>query len=128
MAHDYCILGLTPGGSCMMKDLEIILYTEKREAQENTATYAIGPLTAGYGMTLGNVVRRVLLSSLPGAAVTAIRIADMRRTRQKIDHVAEEIAELILNVKHLRVRSFSDRRVSMSLDAHGKRVITAADL
>ena len=112
----------------MMGTMEIILHTEKRDAHGNTATYAIGPLSAGYGMTLGNVLRRVLISSLPGAAVTAIRIAGVRHNDQKIDHVAEDIAEIILNVKQLHLRNFSDHRVSMYLNVRGKREVTASDL
>jgi DNA-directed RNA polymerase subunit alpha len=112
----------------MMGAMEIILHTEKRDVQENTATYAIGPLTAGYGMTMGNVLRRVLISSLPGAAVTAIHMTGVHHTNQKIDHVAEDLAEMILNVKQLCLRSFSDQQVLMHLDVRGKREVMASNI
>jgi DNA-directed RNA polymerase subunit alpha len=108
--------------------MEIILRTEKRGAQGNTATYAIGPLTAGYGMTLGNVLRRVLISSVPGTAVTAIRMTGVHRNDQRIEHIAEDLGEIILNIKQLRLRSFSEQPVSLRLDVRGRREVTAADL
>jgi DNA-directed RNA polymerase subunit alpha len=112
----------------MMGAMEIILRTEKRDARGNTATYAIGPLTAGYGMTLGNVLRHVLISSVPGAAVTAIRMTGVQPNDQRIEHIAEDLAEIILNVKQLRLRSFSEQPVSLHLDVSGKREVTARDL
>src|SRR5438270_3735410 len=96
--------------------------------QGNYASYDIEPLEAGYGMTLGNALRRVLLSSLPGAAVTSIRIDGVQHEFQDISHVMEDVTDIVLNVKKLRLRSFSDHPVSMRLEVSGERVVTAADI
>jgi DNA-directed RNA polymerase subunit alpha len=79
-------------------------------------------------MTLGNALRRVLLSSLPGAAVTSIRIDGAQHEFQDIPHVMEDVTDIVLNVKKLRLRSFSDHPVSMRLEVNGERVVTAADI
>jgi DNA-directed RNA polymerase subunit alpha len=79
-------------------------------------------------MTLGNALQRVLLSSLPGAAVTAIRREGVQHEHQRINHVLEDVSELILNVKQIRLRSFSDQVVSVHLDVSGMREVTAADI
>jgi DNA-directed RNA polymerase subunit alpha len=96
--------------------------------QDNYASYDIEPLEAGYGVTLGNSLRRVLLSSLSGAAVTSIRIEGVQHEFQDIPHVMEDVTDIVLNVKQLRLRSFSDHPVSMRLEVSGERVVTAADI
>jgi DNA-directed RNA polymerase subunit alpha len=98
------------------------------EFSENYASYDIEPLEAGYGMTLGNALRRVLLSSLPGAAVTSIKIEGVQHEFQDIPNVKEDVVEIVLNIKKLRLRSFSDHPVTMHLDVHGEREVTAADI
>ena len=109
--------------------LEITLPRIKNtKTQGNYASYDIEPLEAGYGMTLGNALRRVLLSSLPGAAVTSIRIDGVQHEFQDIPNVMEDVTEIVLNVKKLRLRSFSDHPVSMRLEVSGERVVTAADI
>src|SRR5881296_817739 len=96
--------------------------------QDNYASYDIEPLEAGYGVTLGNSLRRVLLSSLPGAAVTSIRIESVQHEFQDIQGVMEDVTDIVLNVKKLRLRSFSDHPVSMRLEVGGEREVTAADI
>ncbi|HKV59882.1 MAG TPA: DNA-directed RNA polymerase subunit alpha [Ktedonobacteraceae bacterium] len=109
--------------------LEITLPRIKNtKTQGNYASYDIEPLEAGYGMTLGNALRRVLLSSLPGAAVTSIRIDGVQHEFQDVPNVTEDVTEIVLNVKKLRLRSFSDHPVSMRLEVTGERVVTAADI
>src|SRR5579859_7909078 len=98
------------------------------KTQGNYASYDIEPLEAGYGMTLGNALRRVLLSSLPGAAVTSIRIEGVQHEFQDIANVLEDVTDIVLNVKKLRLRSFSDHAVSMRLEVSGEREVTAADI
>src|SRR6202171_4339562 len=98
------------------------------KTQGNYASYDIEPLEAGYGMTLGNALRRVLLSSLPGAAVTSIRIDGVQHEFHDVANVTEDVTEIVLNVKKLRLRSFSDHPVSMRLEVSGERVLTAADI
>src|ERR1700730_14006263 len=94
----------------------------------NYASYDIEPLEAGYGMTLGNAMRRVLLSSLPGAAVTSIRIEGVQHEFQDIPNVLEDVTDIVLNVKKIRLRSFSDHPVSMRLEVSGAREVTAGDI
>ena len=109
--------------------LEITLPRIKNtKTQGNYASYDIEPLEAGYGMTLGNALRRVLLSSLPGAAVTSIRIDGVQHEFQDVPHVMEDVTDIVLNVKKLRLRSFSDHAISMRLEVSGERVVTAADI
>jgi len=98
------------------------------KTQGNYASYDIEPLEAGYGMTLGNTLRRVLLSSLSGAAVTSIRIEGVQHEFQDIPHIMEDVTDIVLNVKKLRLRSFSDHPVSMRLEVNGEREVTAADI
>ena len=108
---------------------ELILPRIKNtKTQGNYASYDIEPLEAGYGMTLGNALRRVLLSSLPGAAVTSVRIDGVQHEFQDIPNVMEDVTDIILNVKKLRLRSFSDHAVSMHLEAAGECVVTAANI
>src|SRR3984893_17005920 len=96
--------------------------------QGNYASYDIEPLEAGYGMTLGNALRRVLLSSLPGAAVTSIRIDRVQHEFQDIPHVKEDVTDIVLNIKKLRLRSFSDHSETLRLGVNGEREVTAADI
>jgi len=101
---------------------------EARETTPNYGRYQIEPLEPGFGTTLGNALRRVLLSSLPGAAVTSIRIDNVYHEFSDIPYVKEDTTELILNVKQLRVRSFTDRPVQMRIEARGAGQVTAADI
>ncbi|MBM5789486.1 DNA-directed RNA polymerase subunit alpha [Candidatus Parcubacteria bacterium] len=87
----------------------------------------VEPCFHGYGTTLGNALRRVLLSSLPGAAVTAVKIKGVSHEFQAIENVKEDALEIILNLKALRVRVFSDEPVTLTLSVSGEREVTAAD-
>ena len=97
-------------------------------SSDTFARFEIEPLEQGYGVTLGNALRRVLLSSLPGAAVTAVHIEGIRHEFSDIEGVKEDVTELILNLKKVRLRSFSDEPVHLSLEANGEAVVTAADI
>jgi DNA-directed RNA polymerase subunit alpha len=92
------------------------------------ASYDIEPLEAGYGRTLGNALRRVLLSSLPGAAVTSIKLEGVQHEFQDVPNVKEDVTDIVLNVKKLRLRSFSDRPVTMRIDITGEREVRATDI
>ncbi len=98
------------------------------ETAPNFGRFTIEPLDAGYGRTLGNSLRRVLLSSLPGAAVSSIKIQGVNHEFQDIPHVKEDVTEIVLNVKHLRLRCYSDSPVEMHIDVTGEREVTAADI
>lgn len=94
----------------------------------NKATFAIEPLYSGYGMTLGNSLRRVILSSLGGAAVTAVKIDGVAHEFSAIDGVKEDVVEIILNLKKLRFRVFSEEPQFLILTANGKGEVTAASI
>jgi DNA-directed RNA polymerase subunit alpha len=98
------------------------------KTQGNTASYEIEPLEAGYGMTLGNALRRVLLSSLAGAAVTSLRIEGVTDETQILPGVTEDVTDLVLNIKRLRFRSLSEHPVSLQLKVSGAREVTGADI
>jgi DNA-directed RNA polymerase subunit alpha len=98
------------------------------ETEQNFASYDIEPLEAGYGHTLGNALRRVLLSSLQGAAITAIKIEGAQHEFQDVPGVREDVTDIVLNVKKIRLRSFSDQPVTMRIEVSGERVVTAADI
>ncbi len=101
---------------------------ETIRASGNEGRFQIEPLEPGYGVTLGNALRRVLLSSLSGAAVTSMKIDGVYHEFATVPGVREDTSELILNVKKLRLKSFSDQPVQLRLDARGPGVVTAADL
>ncbi len=92
------------------------------------ARFQVEPLERGFGLTLGNALRRVLLSSLPGAAVTAVRIERVYHEFATMPGVKEDTTELMLNLKQLRLKSHSDQPVALRLEAQGPGVVTAADL
>jgi DNA-directed RNA polymerase subunit alpha len=94
----------------------------------NKATFAIEPLHSGYGMTLGNSLRRVILSSLGGAAVTAVKIDSVAHEFSTIEGVKEDVVEIILNLKKLRFRIYSDEPQFLMLTASGKGEVTAAQI
>lgn len=94
----------------------------------NEGVLIVEPCFHGYGTTLGNALRRVLLSSLPGAAVTTVKIKGVHHEFQAVKGVKEDALEMILNVKSLRMRCFSDEPVRLSLSVSGAKVVTAADI
>ena len=101
------------------------------EPVEEAGTYAkyeAGPLQAGYGVTLGNALRRVLLSSLEGAAVTSIQIRDVYQEFSTIPGVKEDVTQIVLNVKKLRLKSFATHPVQLRLIKSGAGAVTAADI
>jgi len=95
---------------------------------ENYGKFVIEPLDQGYGHTLGNALRRVLLSSLPGAAVTNIKIEGVKHQFSTIDGLAEDVVEFLLNVKKIRFRLAKNELVKVTLSAKGPGKVTAADL
>ncbi len=90
--------------------------------------FIVGPLERGYGTTIGNSLRRVLLASLPGAAVTSIRVTDVPHEFSSIPHVREDMMQLILHVKQLRFRLHEVDSARVRLEVHGAGVVTGADL
>jgi DNA-directed RNA polymerase subunit alpha len=109
----------------------IELESPQIEPVEEVGTYAkyeAGPLQAGYGVTLGNALRRVLLSSLEGAAVTSIQIRDVYQEFSTIPGVKEDVTQIVLNVKKLRLKSYVTHPVQLRLIKGGAGAVTAADI
>lgn len=102
-----------------------IRFTKGERPNEGVLT--VEPCTQGYGTTLGNAMRRVLLSSLPGAAVTAVKIKGVDHEFSTLQHVKEDALEMILNLKALRMKLHSEEPVKLSLSVKGEQVVTAAD-
>lgn len=94
----------------------------------NSATFAVEPLHTGYGMTLGNSLRRVLLSSISGAAVTSFKIEGISHEFTTIPGVKEDAVDIMLNLKGVRFRVFSDKPQSLRLSKKGKGAVTAKDI
>jgi len=101
----------------------------EREAESrNYGKFVISPLEHGYGVTLGNALRRVLLSSLEGAAVTSIRIVDVLHEFSDIPGVREDVLQVMLQVKQLRLIMEGVDTIRMHLEVRGEGVVTAADI
>jgi DNA-directed RNA polymerase subunit alpha len=94
----------------------------------NQGQIIIEPCYPGYGATLGNALRRVLLSSLPGAAAVGVKIKGADHEFMSLPHIKEDVLELILNIKQLRLKVFSDEVVRLELDARGEKQVKAKDI
>lgn len=94
----------------------------------NNKQIIIEPCYPGYGATIGNALRRVLLSSLPGAAVIGVKIKGADHEFMALPHVKEDALELILNLKKLRLKVFTDETVKLELDARGEKEVKASDI
>lgn len=95
---------------------------------QNYGRFVISPLENGYGTTLGNTLRRVLISSLEGAAITSIRVSDVSHEFSTIPGVKEDMMLLILNVKQIRLKLHADGPMRLRLSTQGQGVVTAGDL
>jgi len=98
------------------------------EEEDNRQRFAIGPLEPGFGYTLGNSLRRTLLSSIPGAAVTQVRFDDALHEFTTISGVKEDVTDIILNLKDLVLRVDGDDPVTLRLDVRGPATVTAGNL
>jgi len=101
---------------------------ETEELNDRYGRFVIEPLERGYGITLGNSMRRILLSSLPGAAVTSIKIEGVLHEFSTIPGVVEDVTEIILNIKNLTLRLHGDEEQVLRIEAEGEGVITAKDI
>ena len=90
--------------------------------------FIISPLERGFGITVGNALRRVLLSSLPGAAVTSVRVSGVHHEFSAIPYVREDMTQLILQVKQLRLKLYDAESARLRLEVHGEGTVTAADI
>lgn len=98
------------------------------ESKDNFGRFLAEPLDKGFGVTLGNALRRVLLSYLPGAAVTRVKIEGIQHEFSSIPYMKEDTIEFLLNVKAMRLKSLSGRPGKLTLEVEGDRQICAADI
>ena len=96
--------------------------------ENNRQKFSIGPLEPGLGHTIGNSIRRMLLSSIPGAAITTVKFESALHEFDVIDGITEDVTEIILNLKDVVVTSESDEPVVITLDVKGQAEVTAADI
>jgi DNA-directed RNA polymerase subunit alpha len=101
---------------------------ESEASSRNYGRFIIGPLENGYGITLGNALRRVLLRSLSGAAVTSIRVNGVHHEFTDIPGVREDTTQLILQVKQLRLKVYSEEASRLRLDVRGEGTVVAGDI
>lgn len=95
---------------------------------QNYGRFVVSPMENGYGTTLGNALRRVLLSSLSGAAVTSIRVGDVAHEFSTIPGVTEDMMLLLLNVKQIRFKTYTEEPMRVRLSIEGEGAVTAGDL
>ncbi len=101
---------------------------ERDAVAQNYARFVLSPLESGYGITLGNALRRVLLSSLEGATVTSVRISDVSHEFSSIPGIKEDVTQVLLQVKQMRLRMVSGETARMRLEVSGEGTVTAADV
>lgn len=112
-----------------MLDYHIALPSKPRVVSEaeRSGTYEIDGLYPGYGYTLGNSLRRIILSSLPGAAVTSVKIPGVSHEFSTIEGVKEDVVTMLLNIRKMRLKLTSDEPQTISLNVKGPKTVTAAD-
>ena len=98
------------------------------ETHDNYARFSVGPLEPGYGITLGNPMRRVLLTSIEGTAVTWVKIEGVLHEFSTISHMKEDVSEFLVNIKAIRLKSLSGRSGKLRLDIKREGAITAGDI
>jgi len=98
------------------------------DKKNNHYQVIIEPCYPGYGVTIGNALRRVMLSSLPGAAVTSFKVEGVQHEFDTIKYVKEDLVEIMLNLKKLRLKLYSDEAVVLNIEAKGEKVVTAKDI
>lgn len=114
------------------KSMENIPLPQKIEflqgSKQNETIVSIQPCFPGYGITLGNALRRVLISSLPGAAVLGFKIKGVSHEFSAVPNVKEDVVEIALNLKQLRLKVYSDEPVRLELKTKGEKKVTAKDI
>jgi|SRR3989344_5816584 len=113
--------------------MKIINFSEtvnikKVSEKEQVGVFAIEGLYTGYGLTIGNALRRILLSSLPGAAITQVKIKNVGHEFTTIPNVLEDVVEIILNLKKIRFHLYSDEPQILMLKVKGEKKVTAGDI
>ncbi len=101
---------------------------ESSASTSNYGRFVVSPLESGYGQTIGNALRRVLLSSLPGAAITSIRVSDVHHEFSAIPNVREDMTQLMLQIKQIRLKLEDVETARLRLEHRGEGTVTAADI
>lgn len=108
--------------------LPVFSTSKGTKGDDTHVVFTIAPLPPGFGLTLGNAIRRVLLSSLPGAAVTSVRIDGVQHEYTTVKGVKESVVDIMLNLKQLKLRKHNKDAETVTLEVKGPKVVTAADL
>ncbi len=108
--------------------LSVVPKIQNVETREKFARFVAEPLENGFGVTLGNSLRRVMLGHLPGAAITHVKIDGIQHEFTSIPHVKEDVIEFLLNVKAIRIKALTERPGKLFLDVSGEGRVTAADI
>lgn len=111
-----------------MEQISLPRKTKIIKQEGNRAIFEIKPCYPGYGVTLGNSLRRVLLSSLPGAAITAVKIKGVTHEFSTIPYVLEDVVQIILNIKQIRLKMYSEEPITLSLKVKGEKQVKAGDI
>lgn len=112
-----------------MKNIALAKKVEYQAGEnDHEGVVVVEPLYPGYGMTLGNSLRRTLLSSLPGAAVVGVKIKGASHEFMALPNIQEDVLEIILNIKQLRLKIHGDEELRLELKVKGKKVVKAADI
>lgn len=101
---------------------------EIKNGKDHKAQIIIDPCYPGYGVTIGNSLRRVLLSSIEGTAITSFKIRGIQHEFSSLPNIKEDIIEIILNLKSIRLKSFSEEPVNLILKTKGEKIVTAKDI
>ncbi len=111
-----------------MENIPLPKNIEYKDIKNNKTQIIIEPLFPGYGVTIANSLRRVLLSSLSGAAITKVKIKGASHEFSTLDHLKEDVVELILNIKKIRLKVFSDEQIKLKLKIKGEKIVKAGDI
>lgn len=102
--------------------------TTLEKTEGNISTFTLSPLERGFGHTIGNVLRRVLLSSLEGSAIASVKITGVSHMFSTVPGISEDVIEIVLNLKKVRLNIFSDKPIKLTLKASGKGELKASDI
>ncbi len=116
------------GGRTLTVENLIMPKIDREAVTQEYGKFTVGPLERGYGTTVGNSLRRVLLASLPGAAITSIRVSDVPHEFAAIPHVVEDMMQLIMNIKQMRLVLHDVDTSRLRIEVHGAGTVTAADV
>ena len=110
------------------KVLELKIESKDKTKSGNEGNFTLQPLERGYGTTIGNAMRRVLLTSIPGAAITHVKIDGVQHEFSTIEGVKEDVADIIMNLKKVRFRLMDNEPDKIEISLKGKKIFTAKDI